>query len=387
MDELRRAMLDAGAPRDEWQADLTGLMAAGKQRVRKRRMIATGIAAAVVTVIGTTAALAGVPGLNKSDPDPVKDRHSGVYVEERISPAEVDRRCNIVLALKGMKTQNWVAGVGRDGRAVPASESSRTVETRVGSLIDLAPEGAQVSVSTDGGAGGSPSDRSAECIIPQINMLDADAWRGGTGLPDLDDNARIAEVCSRVARYDLEGWEVLVSSESRTTRVAILMSDNGYSSVCELWHGGGRVSIDPQPWSDSSGQPVLPDADSGPEDPDRYRGLVPICAMDGVGMADCSLVAVIAGLPDGFRVETMLPDGTYVGAKTVRGAVAYRFSARENHISNWQFPVRVLDSRGAEVWSGRPENQTQPGGGVASSEVFMPGPATHHGGGKRGRTR
>lgn len=179
MDELRRAMLDAGAPRDEWQAELPFLIEAGQKRVRRRRMIATGIAAAVVTVIGTTAALAGIPGLNKADPDPVKDRHSGVYVEERLAPAEVERRCNVVLNVNRPKPLEWVAGVDAGSRAVPAEESMEPVETRVGWTVKLTPRGevADANTSTEDssgtlpGGGGGPDSQTRFCTIPPRGTL------------------------------------------------------------------------------------------------------------------------------------------------------------------------------------------------------------------------
>lgn len=389
MDELRRAMLDAGAPRDEWQAELPFLIEAGQKRVRRRRMIATGVAAAVVTAIGTTAALAGVPGLNKSDPDPVKDRHSGVYVEERLPLAEVERRCNIMLdrRLGTAKREAWVAGVDANGRGVSAGVSSEPVENRVGRVVTLALAGEPVTGQFEPGGGpGGSGPTQAVCIIPQDEMMDVAGEPVDGAVPDPADAEAVAERCSHKAAYDLRGWKMLAATRMSGWLEAVFLSSNGYAVVCSM--SEGRLRFYEDRLLDSDGEPIVPTDDSGPRDRDRYAGLTPVCAhasrqatnapnqTNQAGsrpVVDCGGVGVIPGLPDGYRIEFDLPTGKSHVTTTTHGGFAYTFSIPEPR-GLTRFPTRVLSKDGDVVWEGVTETGSDDDftAGESQVDVYVP---------------
>jgi hypothetical protein len=388
MDELRRAMLDAGAPPDEWQAELPFLIEAGQKRVRRRRMIATGVAAAVVTVIGTTAALAGVPGLNKSDPDPVKDRHSGVYIEERISATEVERRCNVVLSNQGSGNKTFVAGVDKNGRAVPAAESVEPIENRVGRLILLAPQGTEMG---DRPPNPDPADtiRSPSkdwagpvfCTIPQAATLDSAGLPPSGPLPASDDSGGVAEACTRSGGYDLRGWALLVAARVDGIR-AIFMSKNGYAAICSLSTNGADVEFYPDRFADDGGRPLLPAGDTGRRDPDRYSDLEMTCPGTGAEgqRLTCSAIGVLPGLPDGYRIEVRFADGTTTVTETHRGAYVVAIEPQQAEL--WPRPIlRVRAPDGVIVWKTPPGAQSPDastgggsGGGAFPGTPQLPGP-------------
>lgn len=386
MDELRRAMLDAGAPRDEWQAELPLLIEVGQKRVRRRRMIATGVAAAVVTVIGTTAALAGVPGLNKSDPDPVKDRHSGVYVEERLAPAEVERRCNIVLDNEGSdEVQTWVAGVDDEGRAVPAAESVRPVETRVGRLVELAHEGDDVTPNghdggRDVGPGGQaqsgmgssgPGFGTVSCIIPQEETLKSAGGSTDGDVPAADDDQRVAELCSRLGGYEVRGWS-LVAAASLDGIDAVFMSENGFAMECSITTDGvgldflGRFKHD-------DGRAVLPEDDTGRRDPDRYVDLILECSI-GRPVVRCLASGVLGGAPDRHQIEVVVADGSIETSMTRDGAYAFVVEMPAEGDGNPRYVIRVRAPDGVVVWKDTVEPGEGPAGEVVAVSPVAPSP-------------
>jgi hypothetical protein len=378
MDELRQAMLDAGAPRDEWQAELPFLIEAGQKRVRRRRMIATGIAAAVVTVIGTTAALAGVPGLNKSDPDPVKELPSGIYVEERISPAEVERRCNIVLDNRGSASSNtWVAGVDKNGRAVPASESVEPVENRVGHVVVVGRPGTKLPSNVAHGPGapgeaGSGDEASTYCTIPQDKVLTTTGRTPGDPVPSPDDRQQIADLCSRFGGYDIRGWDQLVAAELEAVE-AIFLSKNGYLLSCLISEDGVFFELDERRLADDVGKPILPPGDTGPRDPDRYSQLLELgCSAGG---DHCYMSGVLPGLPDAYRIEVTLADGTVRATETKRGAYAIRVDLpADGGGGDPEFTIKVLAPDGVVLWKGK---TTPPvaGGGASGVDSYVQSPA------------
>lgn len=384
MDELRRAMLDAGTPHDEWRAELPFLIEAGQKRVRRRRMIGTGVAAAVVTVIGTTAALTGVPGLNKSDPDPAKDEHSGVYVEERVSVAEVERRCNLVLNSRpGGKDPTWVAGVDKNGRAVPAPESVGPVENRVGHRVELARPGAKVqqqgemTEETGGPAEQSQNlpgqDQPAQesCTIPQENELDEAGLRPAEASSSADDAEQVADLCSRYGGYDLRGWDLLVAAPLEGVE-AMFMSKNGYVVRCTIWPVGVDLDFAYPRLADEGGRPILPANDTGRRDPDRYAGLTLTCVGGGVdGGVSCSAIGVLPGLPDGYRIEVVWPDGSVQATETRRGAYALKVDVATSAASE-ALRLRVRAPDGAVLWTGAGAST---GGGGSDDNYVNPAPA------------
>lgn len=375
MDELRRAMLDAGAPPDEWQAELPFLIEAGQKRVRRRRMIATGVAAALITAVGTTAVLAGVPGLNKSDPDPVKELPSGLYVEERISPAEVDRRCTIAVNNVKGTDKAWVAGVNEGERAVPAAESVRPVENRVGHVVEVATPGLTFrpgeAVGEQTPAEGEGADGSVTyCTIPQSQVLTTTGRPSEGALPSSADVREIADRCWRYGGYDVRGWDLLVAADFDVVE-AIFLSKNGYLLTCTIGRQGVEIELDGERLADDDGRPILPRDDRGRRDPDRYSQLAVSCSEGRP--AECSASGVLPGLPDGYQIELTGPDGSRQTTETSRGAYAIRIEVPNGLDGDRpKFKIRVLAPDGVVVWKG---TTTPPGpnGASVGSDSYDPG--------------
>lgn len=356
MKDLRDAMLDAGAPRDDWNAEIPALIAAGQKRVRRRKIIATSVAAAAVAIVGTTAALAGLPGLNRADPDPVKPDRRGVYVEERLSPAEVERRCNIMLTTQDDPNgppRRWVAGVNADGRAVPAAESVKPVENRVGREVVMAPPGERVPAEPD-----SMPMQSDICTIRGEAFLGFPMQNVPSPMPDASDHEATLRECSKQLGYNLGDWEMLAAARYSTFLEAIIMSANGYAVRCQLDGTGAGTDafLDDRRYRDNDGKAVLPPDDVGPGDNRRYRDLSLSCNQQDSGTWQCDLRGIILGLPDGARVTLKSPDGsTLVDAETRQGAVLRLFPLdQQQHrlVDESLLRLHVFDEAGEEVWSG-----------------------------------
>lgn len=348
MDDLRKMMLDAGAPPDDWRADVPGLIEAGTTRVRRRRIIAAGVVAAAAVVV-TTVALAGLPALNRSGPDPVDDKHErrvGDYFEEHLSPVEVERRCRQALDKQGTlltPTSRLVVGVDENGLAVPATKSAESIETRVGMTVPMYTSGVQA-------AGARP----IECVIPQVDML-------ASPLPDVFDREsvptastkQVLEWCSARMSYDLADWSVLASVQTPTRLLAVVMSRNGYAVDCLL--PSREVALNPLRFFDDDGEPVLEPEDAGASDPARYQVLRPTC--DRAWMAKqraCAAAGVIRGLPDQYRVEITLDGSRVASLLTNQGAFAYSFEVEKSFSGKdyARLVARVFDDQGTPVWSG-----------------------------------
>lgn len=340
MKDLRDAMLDAGAPRDDWNAEIPALIAAGQKRVRRRKIIAASATAAVVAIVGTTAVLAGLPGLNRADPDPVKPDRRGVYVEERLAPAEVERRCNVVLnagLAEGQPANTWVTD---------------STETRVGRTIAM-------HTTDPTGDGGLHMEGLDSCVIPQEEMPRA-AGSYPTKMPLPDDADALTEQCSRQAGYDFAEWTVLASAARGRPGVdgvnVILMSANGYAVHCNISppeHSTGITFLEHR-FHDDEGEPILPPDDAGPDDPNRYLGMSPRCYPEQ-RQVRCISTGVIPGLPDGYQIEVIRPDGSVEEFVTNRGAFAIVTRFAKKGASPVKLDARVTDRDGEVVWESRTE--------------------------------
>lgn len=344
MKDLREAMLDAGAPRDDWNAEIPALIAAGQKRVRRRKIIAAGATAAMVAIVGTTAVLAGIPGLNRADPDPVKPDQRGVYVEERLAPADVERRCTFVLnaphRAAGQQGLTWVTD---------------STETRVGRTI------AMHSVDPTAEAGSSQIQVLGHCVIPQEAMLDQATGVYPTKMPLPDDAEALTEQCSRQAGYDFTEWTVLASAARGRPGVdgvnVILMSANGYAVHCNISppeQSTGIRFLDDR-FHDDEGEPILPSDDAGLDDPDRYRGVAPLCYPEQ-RQVRCISTGVIPGLPDGYRIEVIQPDGSVDEFSPNRGAFAIVTRFAKTGASPVKLDARVMDRDGEVVWESRTQS-------------------------------
>jgi hypothetical protein len=338
MKDLRDAMVDAGAPRDDWNAEIPALIAAGQKRVRRRKIIAAGVAAAAVAIVGTTAVLAGLPGLNRAHPDPVKPDRRGIYVEERLSPAEVERRCTIVLnAAEGQSKYTWV---------------TESTETRVGRTI------AMQTVDPAGNGGSLQVAGLGNCVIPQEDMLDQVTGAYPTTMPLPDDADALAEQCSRQAGYDFSEWAVLAAAARGRPSVdgvnVILMSANGYAVHCNIAppeHSTGITFLEHR-FHDDDGEPILPPGDAGPDDPDRFDGVAPRCYSE-LRQVLCVSTGVIPGLPDDYQIEVIRPDGSVEEFVTNRGAFAIVTRFAKTGASPVKLDTRVMDRDGKVVWESR----------------------------------
>ncbi|WP_154402922.1 hypothetical protein [Nocardioides speluncae] len=327
-------MLDAGAPRDDWNAEIPTLIAAGQKRVRRRKLIAAGTAAAVIAIIGTTAALTGIPGLNRADPDPVKPDKSGFYVEERLAPAEVERRCTIVMNADGQTKYTWVTD---------------STETRVGRTI------AMQTTDLTGNGGSHAAAFLQNCVIPQEKMLHQPRRAHPAKMPLPTDTDALTEQCSRQASYDFTDWTILASAARGRPGVdgvnVVLMSANGYAVHCNISppesstgirFGEGRLH-------DDEGEPILPPDDAGPEDPDRYVGIAPRCYREERQIR-CLSTGVIPGLPDGYRIEVVRPDGSVKEFVTNRGAFAIVVRSDKESGTPDRLDAKVMDQDGGVLW-------------------------------------
>ncbi len=352
MKDLRDAMLDAGAPRDDWNAEIPALIAAGQRRVRRRKLIVAGATAAAIAIVGTTAVLAGLPGLNRADPEPVKpDKDRSIFVEERLPVEEVERRCNILLAKgNGGLATEWVAGRDADGRAVAASKSVEAVENRVGRTLEGGPPGTPLPA-----AGEDPGPEVTPCTIPQESFLDRPP-ANPTSLPK--DSQASLRICSDALGYDVTGWALLASQRARPELVAVIMSANGHAVRCDIDTGfqSATAELLDDSFLSANGDPVLPSADMGPGDPRRYDNLKLRCQTETI----CMVSGVVWGLPSGHVVELRAPDGIVVARTTVsRGAVAALMKVSSNQssaITRNGLKVRVLDVDEEPVWTGRIEH-------------------------------
>lgn len=355
MKDLREAMLDAGAPHDDWNAEIPALIAAGQKRVRRRKIIAAGATAAVVAIVGTTAVIAGLPGLNRADPDPVKPDRRGVYVEERLAPAEVERRCNVMLTTQDDPNgppRRWVAGVNAKGRAVPAAESVKPIENRVGRQVTMTPLGERIPAD--------PADmpmQSDVCGIRDDAFLELPMYNAPTPMPDPSDDGATLRECSEQFGYDLSKWEVLAAERYSTFLEAIIMSANGYVVRCLLDRtgAGSDAFLDDRRYRDDEGKAVLPSDDLGPDDDRRYQDLGLSCNQQDSRSWQCDLRGIILGLPDDVRVALKAPDGsTLVETATRQGAVLFMFPLdQQQHrlVDENRLRIHVFDE-GEEVWSG-----------------------------------
>lgn len=348
MEDLRRVMLDAGAPPDDWSADVSGLIEAGARRVRRRRLITAGVVAGAAAVI-VAVVLAGLPVLNRADPDPVddkRDRRAGDYFEEHLSPSEVERRCRRALDKQGTflgQSSRMVAGVSEDGLAVPAAESAQPVETQVGITIPMYNSGLPTTAA-----------RPIECVIPQADMLASPLPRVlyRESLPAAS-TGQVLKWCSARMGYNLDGWSVLVHVQTQTSLRAAVMSRNGYAVDCTL--PTRDVTLNPVRFFDDDEKAVLEPGDDGASDPVRYRVLRPTCDKASMpGQRTCAAAGVIRGVPDQFRIE-IVRDGTRVASLlTNQGAFAYSFEVEESFAGKdyWRLIARVFDDQGEPVWSG-----------------------------------
>lgn len=324
MKDLRDAMLDAGAPRDDWNAEIPALIAAGQKRVRRRKIIAAGATAAVVAIVGTTAVLAGLPGLNRADPDPVEPDKAGVYVEERLAPEEVERRCNLVANDGTGSPVSYVAGVDSAGRATKATDSVEPVENRVGHQVAIAEEGDDM-IEEDGSLGNSWR----HCTIPQLEFM-ANTPGEPTEMPDPADAAAVLQACSGAGLYDFRFWSVLTVASADGRLDAVIMSLNGYSVGCMLEPSGGRTEFLGGRYRSDDGRTQPLNDQAALDDSHRYASAGPRCLdRDYDAAVECDAVGVVRGLPDDHQVEYSLSNGSVLSrTRTDQGAFVLIFDIR-----------------------------------------------------------
>lgn len=350
MKDLRDAMLDAGAPRDDWNAEIPALIAAGQKRVRRRKVIAAGATAAVVAIVGTTAVLAGLPGLNRADPDPVEPDKDGVYVEERLAPEEVERRCNLVANHEAGSPVSYVAGVDSAGRATKAADSVEPVENRVGHQVAIAEEGDDMTEED-----GSLGDSWRQCTIPQLEFL-ANAPGEPTEMPDPADAAAVLQACSGAGLYDFRLWSVLTAATADGRLDAVIMSLNGYPVSCMLEGTGGLTEFLDGRYRDDDGRTRSLNDQAELDDPHRYAAVEPPCVdRDFDPALECDAAGVVRALPDDYQVEYSLPDGSVLArTRTDQGAFVLLFDIRAQDMARAEqdgVRLRVTNETGALVVS------------------------------------
>jgi hypothetical protein len=343
MNDLNKLLQQASEPEDAWALDRQALVAEGHKRVARRRWVVVIACAASVAVIATTAATLAVTG-RQDTREAAEQPSTGDYVEVGIPVSEVERRCTIAMNSLLGKDAAWVAGE-RGGRAVSAVETGEAIETREGFQVGVRPEGSSARSMVD----------PEMCTIPQRAMLEELAVPSDAEMPQPTDPEAVAEWCSRSSGYDLRGWSILDSVQDTSGWLyAVALSDNGHVASCELVDGDpALLGFEPSRYLDDDGNPILPDDDTGPADPDRYDVLYPTRAGDTQdGRVEISAFGVIRGLPDGYRVAVSLADGTPLAtATTHRGGFAYSFVVDDLPGNALHFDV--VDVDGEPVWDGQ----------------------------------
>lgn len=350
MTDLRKLLQDA-ADLDDRSIPLGDVLSDADQRLRRRRVVAIVGGLAAAAVVATIVAIAGVPGFHKSNPDPVKDdERDGIYVEERISPAEVESRCNALLASRaGTGKQPFVAGVDHAGRAVAAEDSVRLVETRVGRTVAMVEPGFRVNFNAPPGADWGPGAHQVWCTIPQADMVEVATSREVPRPVDPLDGKAVADRCSRLAGYDLSGWSVLAAAKVHGFLEATFLSDNGYGVKCSVLDD--RLTFYGERLRDEGGDPIPPD---GGEDA-RYGDLAPGCdrgfelpELHGSERITCGAVGIIAGLPDDYLIRVGLPTGELT-SNTNQGGFAYAFELPDTGVKR-RVSISVLSPDDDLVW-------------------------------------
>lgn len=314
MNDLNRLLRDAAGSDGGERLDPQDLLAAGRRKVRNRHIAAAGAAAAGVAAIIAAVAFGTAPGDDKADV--VDDLNRGTYEEVRITPAEVERRCSVVLNARYGTDVSWVAGTV-NGIATSVTTTRQEIETREGHLVWLTPEGDEA-VNAPQGEGPTtwtgrldPSSDAlyGECLIPQTVYLD-DVGAPQTTPVSADDADAVADACSRRNGFDVSEWSVVASADESGDVFAILMSTNGYFSACELSVGGGSIL-------DIEGRPHRSDGES----PGR-NGYYPegSCGSVGDAAVRCVVYGVVPGLPDAYRAELVRGQDVVASTITSEGA-------------------------------------------------------------------
>lgn len=355
MTDLRKLLEDASDLEGGRAIPLNDVLAGADRRLHRRRVLTVGVGLAAAAVLAAIVAITGIPGLHRADPDPVKDdQRDGIYIEERISPTEVERRCNVVLQRTlGKRPQQFVAGVDHSGRAIAADRSVEIIENRVGRTVVMAVPGWKVVDAPHGTDLGAGPDQ-VWCTIPQAGLLDVAGSAGSPGPIDTTNVKAVTDRCSRRSGYDLGGWTVLAATRVHGFLEAAFLSDNGYGLNCSVLEG--RLTFYGERFQDDEGAPIVP-ADH-PDD-GRYDDLAPQCdpagdspalpATDEPERISCGAVGIIAGLPDGYRIKIGLSTGIEQVSTINRGGFAYAFDVADVD-AKFQVTIRVVSPDGRLVW-------------------------------------
>lgn len=352
MNDLPDLLDDASQPDSDWLTDPHALLAEGRHRVRRRRLqFAAGVAAAVVLAGAATAVVA--PRLS-AGPEPAKPdgNHSSLYVEERLPLDEVERRCQQYMDNREFDNEDisasprpWVAGVSANGRAVPASESVKPIENRVGRSVEMAREGDPMNLE-DGGQ---------SCAIPQTALIEV---AGLSSEEPLRSSAEFIESCSRTLGYDIAGWQQAAFAKDDEQWQAVFVSANGYAAQCVT----DRVGIDLQTlmyderFYDDDGRPIMRPADTPPDDINRYS-VHPDCeeSFKDSEWTYCRAVGMLSSSDPNLRIELTWPGGRIETVTATRGGFAYSVRVRTRDLPSGTdpiFPTRILNADGKVIWEG-----------------------------------
>lgn len=357
MNDLPDLLDDASQPDRDWLADPHALLAEGRHRVRRRRLTFVGGAAAAV-VLAVSASAVVAPRL-MSDPEPAKpkDKHSSLYVEQRIPVTEVERRCNHVLGNPSYEVdvlknppRPWLAGIDRNGRAVRADESAKPVENRVGHSVQLAREGDRLDLDDSG----------TTCLIPQEGVMGVAEVEPAVALSG---DADFAAACSGLLGYDVAGWQRAAVAKDPQQWQAVFVSANGYAAQCAIGRepgGDAETWLHEDRYYDNDGQPIVRSIDRSPNEVNRYSTVHPDCSERGRTWTYCRSVGMLSSTEPDVTIELTLPDGRVETVRATRGGFAYSFRIRTADLPpdedgfqiNPNFPTRILTADGELIWEG-----------------------------------
>lgn len=337
MNDLNQLLRDAAGSDGGERLDPHDLLVRARRKVRNRRIVAVGAAAATLAVVAGVIAAVSDPRDKRADV--VEDPDRGRYQQIRIAPSEVERRCSLLL---GATETEWVAGIDRDGVAVPAESAGRPIEDREGHLVQLLPAGEDIGnvyLAPDRGPGWSGSAIPSyagvrgECLIPQTGLIAGIATSRSEPVPPAADSEAVVDLCTRRNAYDLTGWQVVTTASSDTHLFAMLRSENDYYAVCSLGEdGSGSLDLE------GVSRP-------GPEDRDGVRphSSFGSCEIPPSGEGLC--VAYGAGLSDGTRVTIDTPARRLATTEEVDGAFVVAVAVT----SSTSGPVLRLNDRDGTV--------------------------------------